>query len=101
LMTVEGTEDNIVAPGQTRAAHALCKGLDAGSHYHLLQSGADHYGLFNGKIWRDEIMPRVTRMMRESAALKGVKYDPMQDKFAPEKWVPPAPKKPPGQSPRA
>ncbi len=93
LMTVEGTKDNIVSPGQTRAAHDLCKGLDADSHYHLLQKDADHYGLFSGKIWREEIMPRVAHMIRESAAQQGVKYDPMQGTTAAKKWTPPQTKK--------
>ena len=93
LMTIEGANDNIVAPGQTRAAHKLCTGLDDGLHYHLLQKGADHYGIFNGRIWREEVMPRLAGMIRESAAKQGVHYDPLAGTVAPDKWNSPKARK--------
>jgi poly(3-hydroxybutyrate) depolymerase len=57
LLTVEGELDDISAPGQTLAAHALCKGLPAGMKQQLLQKGVGHYGIFNGRKYRELIVP--------------------------------------------
>jgi len=64
LLTVEGELDDISAPGQTLAAHALCSGLKANQKFNLLQKGVGHYGIFNGKRWRDEIMPVARNWIR-------------------------------------
>ncbi|MDG3440582.1 polyhydroxyalkanoate depolymerase [Nitrospirillum amazonense] len=64
LFTVEGELDDISAPGQTVAAHALCSGLDDGMKRHHLQAGVGHYGIFNGRRWREHIMPRVRDFIR-------------------------------------
>ena len=59
LMTIEGEHDDISGLGQTRAAHALCSGLPEEKHRHYVQEGVGHYGIFNGRRWRDRIMPLV------------------------------------------
>jgi len=64
LMTVEGGEDDITAPGQTEAAHALCPGIPAGRRDHLVQEGAGHYGTFSGRRWKEGIAPRVRAFFR-------------------------------------
>jgi poly(3-hydroxybutyrate) depolymerase len=64
LLTVEGELDDISAPGQTLAAHTLCSGLNANQKFNLLQKGVGHYGIFNGKRWREEIMPVVRNWIR-------------------------------------
>ena len=64
LLTVEGELDDISAPGQTLAAHTLCSGLKANQKFNLLQQGVGHYGIFNGRRWRDEIMPVVRNWIR-------------------------------------
>ena len=64
LLTVEGELDDISAPGQTLAAHALCSGLRPNQKFNLLQKGVGHYGIFNGKRWRDEIMPVARNWIR-------------------------------------
>jgi poly(3-hydroxybutyrate) depolymerase len=64
LMTVEGELDDISAPGQTRAAHALCAGLAPEKRSHHLQAGVGHYGIFNGRRWREEVMPAVQAFIR-------------------------------------
>ncbi|MBI1245010.1 MAG: polyhydroxyalkanoate depolymerase [Alphaproteobacteria bacterium] len=66
LMTVEGELDDISGVGQTYAAHALCTNLPADRHRHWLQKNVGHYGIFNGKRWRGEIMPQVRDFIREN-----------------------------------
>ncbi len=65
LLTVEGELDDISAPGQTLAAHDLCRGLAANQKFNLLQKGVGHYGTFNGRRWRQEIMPVLRHWMRQ------------------------------------
>lgn len=63
LMTVEGELDDISAPGQTLAAHDMCSGIPWDKRANLLQPGVGHYGIFNGRRWRTEILPRVAEFM--------------------------------------
>ncbi len=65
LMTVEGELDDISAPGQTIAAHAMCSGLDQSKHENFLQPGVGHYGIFNGRRWREKIKPAIGAFVRE------------------------------------
>ena len=65
LMTVEGEFDDISGVGQTRAAHDICTGLKAKKRRHYEQPKVGHYGIFNGRRWRKEIMPRVAAFIRE------------------------------------
>jgi hypothetical protein len=48
VMMVEGEEDDISAPGQTYAAHALCTGVPKEFRRHLLVSRSGHFPLFHG-----------------------------------------------------
>ena len=59
VMTVEGAEDDISAPGQCVAALAMLTGLDASKKTQHLEPGAGHYGIFAGKSWRMNIRPLV------------------------------------------
>ena len=53
------------APGQTIAAHRLCSGLAASKQKDLLQKGVGHYGIFNGRRWRERICPEIGAFIRE------------------------------------
>jgi poly(3-hydroxybutyrate) depolymerase len=64
LMTVEGELDDISGIGQTQAAHTLTPGIAADRHLHYEQKGVGHYGIFHGRRWRDQIMPRVRTFIR-------------------------------------
>lgn len=57
LLTIEGERDDICAPGQTQAAHGLCRNLPAGFKAHHLQQGVGHYGVFSGSKYRKGILP--------------------------------------------
>jgi poly(3-hydroxybutyrate) depolymerase len=59
LLTIEGENDDICAVGQTGAAHDLLSGLAAGKKERHVQSKVGHYGVFNGRRWRNEIYPKV------------------------------------------
>ena len=59
LLTVEGERDDICAPGQTEAAHALTPNIEPDRKRRHLQRGVGHYGVFAGHRWQDEIYPIV------------------------------------------
>ncbi len=60
LMTVEGENDDIAGIGQTQAAHALCVNVPQEMQTDWVQPSVGHYGVFNGRRWRDEIQPRIS-----------------------------------------
>ncbi len=64
IITIEGERDDICGLGQTEAAHALCPNVPADEHFHYVQLGVGHYGVFNGTRWRTEIQPRIRQMIR-------------------------------------
>ncbi len=59
LMTVEGGKDDISGVGQTRAAHDLCCNLADHMREHYEEAAVGHYGVFNGRRWRQNIAPRI------------------------------------------
>lgn len=59
LMTVEGELDDISGVGQTQAAHGLCTGIPQERRVLLVQPKVGHYGVFNGRRYRDEIYPKL------------------------------------------
>ncbi len=67
LTTIEGELDDISGLGQTRAAHDLCRNLPAEMKQHHVQAGTGHYGIFNGRRWRTEIMPKVRDVIHAHA----------------------------------
>ena len=67
LLTIEGELDDISGLGQTKAAHELTPGIAAAKHVHYEQKGVGHYGIFNGRKWREQIMPRVHDFIRANA----------------------------------
>jgi poly(3-hydroxybutyrate) depolymerase len=68
LLTVEGENDDISGIGQTQAAHTLCSGIPAALKEDYVQPVVGHYGVFNGRRFRQEIYPRVTAHIRRSEA---------------------------------
>lgn len=59
LLTIEGAEDRIVAPGQTAAAHALCPRLDRARHLELQAEGCNHLALFGGEPFQVSVAPAI------------------------------------------
>lgn len=67
LFTIEGELDDISGPGQTEAAHDLCRNLPAGKKEHFIVPGVGHYGIFSGRRWREVICPRIGEFIRRNA----------------------------------
>lgn len=65
LLTIEGELDDISARGQTTAAHEMCYSLPQRKQFHHFQLKTGHYGIFNGRRWREQIMPRIRHFIRE------------------------------------
>lgn len=89
LLTIEGELDDISAHGQTTAAHDLCTNLAANRQYHHFQLNVGHYGIFNGRRWKEHIMPRLRHFIRKFD--KGVDAIPARDlehlaDKKPEQW---------------
>jgi len=59
LVTIEGALDDVAAPGQTAAAHALCPGLPASAKIAHCVPGCGHFSLFHGDICRAEVVPAI------------------------------------------
>ncbi len=63
VMTVEGSNDDISAPGQCVAALPLLTGLPDAKKASHLEQGAGHYGIFAGRSWRLNIRPLVLQFI--------------------------------------
>lgn len=68
LVTVEGACDAVTGAGQTHAALAMCRGLKAGERQRVDIDDCDHYGLFTGARWRDEVHPALQRAFAQAEA---------------------------------
>ncbi len=68
LMTIEGELDDISAPGQTIAAHMMCSSIPVAKRAQHLQTGVGHYGIFNGRKWRTEILPLIKEFIETQEA---------------------------------
>ncbi len=81
LLAIEGERDDISGLGQTKAALDLAVNLPADRKRYYMAEGAGHYGIFNGKRWREMIASVVEQFIRAHDAA-GV---------APVVHLPPAP----------
>lgn len=68
LLTIEGEEDDIAAPGQTSAAHALCAALPTDLHQKRVIGGAGHFSLFHGALFRREVVPALKDFCKGAGA---------------------------------
>lgn len=67
VLCIEGEKDDISGVGQTKAAISLCTGLPASKKHYHLQKGVGHYGLFNGRNYREQIVPVILKHMKTNA----------------------------------
>ena len=68
ILAIEGERDDISGIGQTKAALTISTGLPKAQRKYHLAEGAGHYGIFNGRRWRDEIAPVVERWIADHDA---------------------------------
>ncbi|MBA3730518.1 MAG: polyhydroxyalkanoate depolymerase [Sphingomonas sp.] len=61
LLAIEGERDDISGIGQTRAALDIAKRLPAVSKKYFMAKDVGHYGIFNGRKWRENIAPVVEK----------------------------------------
>jgi poly(3-hydroxybutyrate) depolymerase len=82
IITVEGSADDITAPGQCIAALALCTNLPDEKKASHVEEGAGHYGIFAGKSWRNNIRPLVMDFIddHESATPPGYRVKQAAEK---------------------
>lgn len=71
LLTIEGENDDISGIGQTQAAHALCSKLSDDLKEDWVQPDVGHYGVFNGRRFREQIAPMMKHFMAEKGGLAG------------------------------
>jgi len=57
LLAIEGERDDISGIGQTRAGLDLAVSLPPRKKLYHLAKGVGHYGIFNGRKWREQIAP--------------------------------------------
>jgi len=65
LLTLEGELDDISGVGQTKAAQTLCTSLPASKRHHYMQKGVGHYGIFNGRKFREHVVPIIVDFVKK------------------------------------
>ena len=63
LLAIEGERDDISGIGQTKAALTLASKLPAAKKKYHLAKDVGHYGIFNGRKWREQIAPVVEKFI--------------------------------------
>ena len=63
LLAIEGERDDISGIGQTRSALDLATKLGAAKKQYHLAKDVGHYGIFNGRKWRENIAPVVEKFI--------------------------------------
>jgi len=64
ILAVEGELDDISGLGQTKAALDITTGLATGQKKYHMQKGVGHYGIFNGRKYREQVRPVITNWIQ-------------------------------------
>jgi poly(3-hydroxybutyrate) depolymerase len=64
LLAIEGERDDISGIGQTRAALDIASKVPPAKKQYLLARDVGHYGIFNGRKWRERIAPVVEKFVQ-------------------------------------
>ena len=67
LLAIEGERDDISGIGQTKAALDISTKLPRTKKHYLLAKDVGHYGIFNGRKWREQIAPVVEKFIDANA----------------------------------
>jgi poly(3-hydroxybutyrate) depolymerase len=73
LLAVEGERDDISGIGQTKAALDIATGLPKSKKQYLFAQDVGHYGIFNGRKWRERIAPVVEAFIAANDGAKSLK----------------------------
>ncbi|MFL6755103.1 MAG: polyhydroxyalkanoate depolymerase [Sphingomicrobium sp.] len=63
LLAIEGERDDISGIGQTKAALGIATKLPRAKKQYFMAKDVGHYGIFNGRKWREQIAPVVERFI--------------------------------------
>jgi poly(3-hydroxybutyrate) depolymerase len=63
LLAIEGERDDISGIGQTKAALDIATKLPKAKKEYFLARDVGHYGIFNGRKWRERIAPQVEKFI--------------------------------------
>src|SRR5574338_334688 len=64
LLAIEGERDDISGIGQTKAALDITTKLPQARKQYFLARDVGHYGIFNGRKWREKIAPVVEKFIQ-------------------------------------
>jgi poly(3-hydroxybutyrate) depolymerase len=64
LLAIEGERDDISGIGQTKAALDITTKLPKAKKEYFLAPDVGHYGIFNGRKWREKIAPVVEKFVK-------------------------------------
>jgi len=67
LLAIEGERDDISGIGQTRAALDIATKLPKVKKQYFMAKDVGHYGIFNGRKWREMIAPVVEKFIASNA----------------------------------
>src|SRR3954469_10422634 len=67
LLAIEGERDDISGIGQTRAALDIATRLPKTKKQYFIARDVGHYGIFNGRKWREKIAPVVEKFIDANA----------------------------------
>lgn len=67
LLAIEGERDDISGIGQTKAALEIATKLPKSRKQYFLAKDVGHYGIFNGRKWRERIAPVVEKFIKANA----------------------------------
>ncbi|MFM9889200.1 MAG: polyhydroxyalkanoate depolymerase [Rickettsiales bacterium] len=65
ILCVEGELDDISGLGQTKAALDITKNLAESKKKYLMAAGVGHYGIFNGRKYREQVRPVISDWIRK------------------------------------
>jgi poly(3-hydroxybutyrate) depolymerase len=63
LLAIEGERDDISGLGQTKAALDIATKVPPAKKQYFMAKDVGHYGIFNGRKWREKIAPAVEKFI--------------------------------------
>lgn len=67
ILAIEGELDDISGLGQTKAALEIAKNLPESKKKYHMAAQVGHYGIFNGRKWREQVRPVITAWIEKNA----------------------------------